>query len=153
MQQVSRMTLRVPDDFADLAALATQYGELPAIVINEPADDEEWDGVERPVLRAELFADLGYIGLHTAVPVVGPAPRGALTFDQTLRTIMTLVGAAPLELFWVSSLRPLADETDTDLSGYAVRLALPLRAVAVGGEPPKVAFLARTDAVRAARTA
>ena len=141
------MTLRIPEDLADLANLAAQYGELPAIVINEPAEREEWDGIERSVVRAELFADLGYVGLHTAVPAAGPAPSGALTFEQTLRTLRALVGAAPLELFWVSTLHPLADETETDLSGYAVRLALPLRAVAIGGEPPKVAFLARTDGV------
>ena len=147
------MTLRVPEDLAGLAELVADYGALPAVVVNEPADDEEGDGVERPVLRAELFADLGYIGLHTAVPAAGPSPTGALTFEQTLRAVAALTDVTPLELFWVSSLQQLAAETNPEMSGYRVRVALPLRAVAIGGEPPKVAFLAQTNGLPAAPTA
>ncbi len=116
------MTIRVPDDLADLRALAADLGGAPAIVIREPATGEEWDGLELPILQAEVNEDHGCIQVHTAVPAAGPSPRGGLTFSALLAQLESL--AAPgqsRELFWVSSLRPLAPETDPELSRYSVR--------------------------------
>jgi len=148
------MTLRVPDDLAELRALAVELGGAPAFVVREPASGEEWDGLELPILHVELNSDQDYIQIRTAVPVAGRHPSGALTFEAVLAKLEQL--AAPgqeRELFWVSSLRPLAPETDPEMSRFAVRLALPLGAVMASEDPVGVSFLARTGGVSLPRTA
>ena len=148
------MTIRVPDDLADLRELASDLGGAPAFVIFEPAQGEEWDGEELPILHVELNREHGYIQLRTAVPAAGQAPRGALTFADVLAKLEQLAAPdEPREVFWVSSLRPLAAETDAELSRYSARLALPLRAVMASEDALTVSFLAETHGVPRNRTA
>ncbi len=146
------MTLRIPDDLDPLHKLAVEMGGAPAFVVREPAPDEEWIGEELPILRVQLEEYGRYLEVHTAVPAAGRTPRGALTFGEVISRLEGF-GAESREVFWVSSLRPLAPETDPQLSGYAVRLALPLRSVLTAADPLRVAFLDRTDGLQAARTA
>ena len=144
------MTLRIPDALAPLRAIAADFRHAPVFVIREPAPGEEWDD-ELPVLRVEHCPGSEYLEVRTAVPAAGRTPRGALAFGEVVEKLEAF-GPESRELFWVSSLRPLPD-TDPEVAGYAVCLALPLRSVLTGNAPPRVAFLARTDGLPAARTA
>ena len=148
------MTLRVPDDLAELRALAAELGSAPAFVIREPESGQDWDGLELPILHVELNPYQDYIQVRTAVPAAGRNPSGALTFAAVLAKLEQLTTSGQeRELFWVSSLRPLAPETDHEMSRFALRLALPLGAVMASEDPVSVSFLARTGGASLPRTA
>jgi hypothetical protein len=139
------MTLRVPEDLPHLRKLAKKYGKAPAFVIHEPAPEDDSEPEELPIVAVEVEEEGAYIELRTSVPVTGRNPRAALTFGAVLERLEKLSKGVPRELFWVSSLRPLADETAPELSGYRARQALPLTAVAAAEEPAGVAFIVRYE--------
>ena len=149
------MTLRIPDDLNFLRGLAAELGEAPAFVVKDPGTDEDADMQELPVLRVQLEEFGEYLEVHTAVPAAGPRPPGALTFGDVVERLGEFGAQKSRELFWVSSLLPLAAETDPEISRYRVRLALPLLSVLRSDDPITVAFLAETQGLspRTARTA
>jgi hypothetical protein len=135
------MTLRVPEDLPRLRKLAKTYGKAPAFVINEAGPEDDTDPEELPIVAVEVEEEGVYIELRTSVSTSKRSPRGALTFAAVLERLEKLSKGVPRELFWVSSLRPLADETKPELSGYRARHAMPLVAVAAADEPSGVAFV------------
>ena len=149
------MTLRIPEDLDFLRELVAELGGAPAFVVKDLGADDESDVQELPVLRIQLEEFGEYLEVHTAVPAAGLRPPGALTFADVVERLEEFRAQKSRELFWVSSLLPLAPETDPEVSRYGVRLALPLLSVVRSDDSTSVAFLAETEGLSpgAARTA
>lgn len=140
------MTLRVPDDLADLRAAAIHLATAPTTVLQEPPLGAGWEGPELPVVRLEVDSEVGYIQLFTLPNASEEAFARALSFAEVLQQLEHLTAGAVRELFWVSGLRPLPPDDEAAESEYQVRMAVPLTGLAIADDPERVAFIAHSTA-------